>query len=182
MELLVQQGKVLYVGSSNVAAWNIVQACERAAARHFLGLVSEQSVYNLQQRMIELEVIPACREYGLGLLAYSPLAMGMLSGILKRASRGRRTPVYDTLAPDLRASLDAFEALCRDLGERPAHVALAWLLKNPVLTSSHSRAAHRGTVTGSRPALEIDLDDAALARLDEIWPGPGGQAPEAYAW
>ena len=93
MEVLVQQGKVLYVGSSNVAAWNIVQACERAAARNFLGLVSEQSVYNLHKRMIELEVIPACREYGLGLLAYSPLAAGMLSGILKRASRGRRTPV-----------------------------------------------------------------------------------------
>ena len=80
MEVLVQQGKVLYVGSSNFAGWQIAQASATAAARNFLGLVSEQSVYSLVARTVELEVIPACRAHGLGLVPYSPLAGGLLGG------------------------------------------------------------------------------------------------------
>ncbi len=182
MELLVQQGKVLYLGSSNFAGWNIAQACERAAARHFLGLVSDQSRYNLHERMLELEVIPACREYGLGLLAYMPVCGGLLAGTLKQAEAGRRTPLYDSLDPSLRAQLDAWEAFCRDLGEAPVHVATAWLLHNPVVTAPILGPRTLAHLEGCTRALQIDLDDAALARLDEIWPGPGGQAPEAYAW
>src|SRR3954452_24805770 len=79
MELLVQQGKLLYVGSSNFAAWHIARANESAARRSFLGLVSEQSKYSLVERTIELEVIPACQAYGLGLIPYSPLANGTLA-------------------------------------------------------------------------------------------------------
>src|SRR5258706_12428229 len=90
MELLVAQGKVLYVGSSNFAGWQIVQAQAAAAPRHFMGLVSEQSLYNLHARMIELEVIPACRAYVLGLIPYSPLAGGLLGGILTKITGGRR--------------------------------------------------------------------------------------------
>src|SRR6185295_16903286 len=89
-ETLVQQGKILYVGSSNFAGWHIAKANEAAKARQFLGLVSEQSLYNLKDRMIELEVIPACREYGLGLIPWSPLAGGLLGGALQKINQGRR--------------------------------------------------------------------------------------------
>ena len=87
MEVLVAQGKVLYVGSSNFAGWHIARANEIARSRHFMGLVSEQSLYNLDARMIELEVIPACEGYGLGLIPWSPLAGGMLGGALQKARK-----------------------------------------------------------------------------------------------
>ena len=87
LEVLVQQGKVLYVGSSNFAGWHIAQAQAAAAARHFMGLVSEQSLYNLNARMIELEVIPACQFYGLGIIPWSPLAGGLLGGVLQKVKR-----------------------------------------------------------------------------------------------
>lgn len=182
MELLVQQGKVLYVGSSNFAGWNIAQACERARARHSLGLVSDQSLYNLNDRMVELEVIPACREYGLGLLAYMPLDGGLLAGALQKAAAGRRTPAYEALDQKLRAQVDAWESLCRELGEEPANVAVAWLLHNPVVAAAILGPRTLEQLVSSQRALEVNLDDATMARLDEIWPGPGGQAPEAYAW
>ena len=181
MELLVQQGKVLYVASSNFAGWNIAQACERASARHFLGLVCEQSLYNLNARTVELEVIPACREYGLGLVPWSPLGGGLLAGALATGETGRRASLGGQIEAN-RAKLEAYEALCEELGERPAAVALAWLLKNPVVTAPIVGPRTMDQLTGSLRALAVDLDDATLARLDEIWPGPGGQAPEAYAW
>ncbi len=181
MEVLVQEGKVLYVGSSNFAAWNIVQANERASARHFLGLVSEQSLYNLRDRTIELEVIPACREYGLGLVAWSPLAGGLLAGPPPEGERCRRMGLAQG-REKYRTQLDAFSALCQELGEKPAEVALAWLLHNPVLTAPIIGPRTIEQLTDSLHALEIQLEPAVLARLDEIWPGPGGEAPEAYAW
>lgn len=182
MEVLVQQGKVLYIGSSNFAAWNIAQACEKAIARNSLGLVCEQSPYNLCNRMVELEVIPACREYGLGLVPYSPLSGGWLAGILQKAGtgQGRRGSTVKPEEIENRAQLDAYESLCRDLGEEPATVALAWLLQNPVVTAPIIGTRVVEQLTGSLRALEVDLDEATLARLDEIWPGPGGEAPEAY--
>src|SRR5437762_9623902 len=136
METLVQQGKVIYVGSSNFAGWDIATAQCRAAARHFMGLVSEQSLYNLNARMIELEVIPACRAYGLGLIPWSPLAGGLLGGALQRLSEGRRASEgVRRRVEEKRAELEAYERLCRELGEQPADVALAWLLHNPVVTA-----------------------------------------------
>ncbi|UCE62956.1 MAG: aldo/keto reductase, partial [Nitrospirota bacterium] len=90
MEQLCREGKVLYVGSSNFAGWHLSQAQESAKSRNFLGLVSEQSVYNLNERTIELEVIPACEAYGIGLIPYSPLAGGLLAGALKQPKEGRR--------------------------------------------------------------------------------------------
>jgi aryl-alcohol dehydrogenase-like predicted oxidoreductase len=88
MEVLVRQGKIIYVGSSNFAAWNLAQAQGAADARHFLGLVSEQSLYNLKDRKIELEVIPACRALGLGLIPWSPLGGGLLAGALQGMEGG----------------------------------------------------------------------------------------------
>ena len=183
MEVLVQQGKVIYVGSSNFAGWNIVQANEAAKARHFLGLVSEQSLYNLDARMIELEMIPVCREYGLGLIPWSPLWGGLLGGVLEKIEKGRRaSEEMKKRIEENRPKLEKWEAFCKKLGEQPADVALAWLLNNPVVTAPIIGPRTLEQLTGSLRALEIKLDETALKHLDEIFPGPGGEAPEAYAW
>ncbi len=183
MEQLVREGKVLYVGSSNFAAWNIAQANERASARHFMGLVAEQSLYNLNARMIELEVIPACKAYGLGLIPWSPLGGGLLGGALQKANQGRRADERTQQNIEKhRAKLEAYEQLCADIGEQPADVALAWLLSNPVVTAPIIGPRTAEQLGGSLRALELKLADETLARLDAIFPGPGGQAPEAYAW
>ena len=183
LEQLVREGKILYVGSSNFAAWNITQANCLAAQRHFLGLVSEQSLYNLNARTIELEVIPACQAFGLGLIPWSPLGGGLLGGILRKIAAGRRASERIQKAVEQhRPKLEAYEAFCRELGEQPADVALAWLLHNPVVTAPIIGPRTMEQLTGSLRALEIKLTTDALAKLDQIFPGPGGQAPEAYAW
>jgi aryl-alcohol dehydrogenase-like predicted oxidoreductase len=183
METLVQQGKVLYVGSSNFAGWHIAKANEAAQARHFMGLVCEQSLYNLKDRMIELEVIPACRDYGLGLIPWSPLAGGLLGGTLGKDKTGRRADkqrVQD--AKKYAAQLSRYEKFCKQLGEKPADVALAWLLLNPVVTAPIIGPRTLEQLTGSLRALKIKISKTEMAKLDEIWPGPGGEAPEAFAW
>lgn len=183
MEQLVREGKILYVGSSNFAGWHIAQAQGTAAARQFMGLVSEQSLHNLSARMIELEVIPACRAYGLGLLPWSPLGGGLLAGALQKASEGRRASQDIQEAVEKHhAQLETYESLCREIGEKPAEVALAWLLQNPAMTAPIIGPRTLEHLEGSLRALEIELSEDVLARLDEIWPGPGGEAPEAYAW
>ena len=183
METLVRQGKVIYVGSSNFAGWHIAQAQEQAASRHFMGLVCEQSLYNLNARMIELEVIPACKQYGLGVIPWSPLAGGLLGGALQKIEVGRRAAEHVQQEIDKhRAKLEAYEALCARLGEQPADLALAWLLRNPVVTAPIIGPRTIGQLTGSLRALEIKIEDAVLKELDSIFPGPGGEAPEAYAW
>ena len=183
MELLVQQGKVLYVGSSNFAAWNIVQANEAARARHFMGLVCEQSLYNLKDRMIELEVVPACREYGLGLIPWSPLAGGILGGSVSGAKTGRRADKdKQEVARKHAKQLTSYERFCKALGEKPVDVALGWLLSNPMVTAPIIGPRTMEQLTGSLRALKIRLGKAEMKKLDEIWPGPGGEAPGSYAW
>jgi aryl-alcohol dehydrogenase-like predicted oxidoreductase len=183
MDLLVQQGKVLYVGSSNFAGWHIVKANEAARARHSLGLVSEQSLYNLAARTVELEVLPACQAYGVGVIPWSPLAGGLLGGILRKAREGRSASdqVRERLEAH-RGQVEEYEAFCDELGERPSDVALAWLLHQPGVTAPITGPRTLEQLEQSLRALEVELDDKALARLDQIWPGPGGPAPEAYAW
>jgi aryl-alcohol dehydrogenase-like predicted oxidoreductase len=183
MEQLVREGKVLYVGSSNFAGWHIAQANEAAKKRHFMGLVSEQSLYNLNARMIELEVLPACQEYGLGMIPWSPLAGGLLGGVLKKIEAGRRAS--ERLQGEIakyQPQLEQWESFCADLGENPADVALAWLLKQPAVSSPIIGPRTMEQLTGSLRAFDIELNAAQLNRFDEIWPGPGGAAPEAYAW
>jgi len=183
MELLVQQGKVIYVGSSNFAGWHIVRANEAAARRHFLGLVSEQSLYNLNARMIELEVLPACREYGLGVIPWSPLGGGLLGGALQRTAEGRRaSDDFQRRVDQNRAKLEAYEALCRELGEEPANVALAWLLHQPGVTAPIIGPRTREQLDTALRSVEIQLSPDTLERLNQLFPGPGGAAPEAYAW
>jgi len=183
METLVQQGKVTYVGSSNFAGYHIAQAQCVAHQRNFLGLVSEQSLYNLNARLIELEVIPACLDYGLGLIPWSPLAGGLLGGVLDQETAGRRAA--ERLQQNIqkhRLQLEAYERLCAELGAAPADIALAWLLHNPSVTSPIIGPRTIDQLDGSMKALEIKLSTDALSKLNEIWPGPGGSAPEAYAW
>ncbi len=187
METLVREGKILYVASSNFAGWHIAQANDRARERNFMGLVSEQSLYNLDDRTVELEVVPACEAYGLGLIPWSPLAGGLLGGALEKASQGRRSS-EDTRKriEQNRPKLEAYEGLCRDLGEKPADVALAWLLYNPVVTAPITGPRTLEQLDGSLRALDVELSVETLDRLEEIFPGPGKghgkPAPEAYAW
>ncbi|OYR12413.1 aldo/keto reductase [Brucella grignonensis] len=182
MELLVQQGKVIYVGSSNFAGWDIATAQGAARPRNFMGLVAEQSLYNLSARTVELEVIPACRHYGLGLIPWSPLGGGLLGGVLKKVVSGRRArPAMKDKIVQYRPQLEAYEALCKDLGERPADVALAWLLHNPVVTAPLVGPRAVEQLTEALRAMEISLSDDVMRCLDEIWAGTG-EAPQAYAW
>jgi aryl-alcohol dehydrogenase-like predicted oxidoreductase len=183
MQVLVQQGKVIYVGSSNFAGWHIAQANEAARARNFVGLVSEQCLYNLKDRMVELEVLPACEGYGLGVIPWSPLAGGMLGGALQKYKQGRRAE--KDRQKDIvkhRLQLVAWEKFCKRMGEKPADVALAWLLTNPAVTAPIIGPRTMDQLTGALRTLKIKLSKAALKKLDEIWPGPGGAAPEAFAW
>jgi aryl-alcohol dehydrogenase-like predicted oxidoreductase len=182
-ETLVAQGKVLYVGSSNFAGWHIAQANETARDRRFLGLVSEQCLYNLAERRSELEVLPACEAYGMGVIPWSPLHRGVLGGVLEKTEmRRRESDLPQRYLAGHRDQVEAYEKLCADLGERPAAVALAWLLANPVVTAPIIGPRTLEQLDGSMRALELTLDDDAMNRLDEIFPGPGGAAPEAYAW
>jgi aryl-alcohol dehydrogenase-like predicted oxidoreductase len=182
MEQLHREGKILYVGSSNFAGWNIAQAQELARSRHFMGLISEQSLYNLTARTIELEVIPSCKNYGLGLIPWSPLAGGLLGGVLEKAQQGRRaSEQVQKRIESMRPQLEAWEKLCRELGERPADTALAWLLQNPVVTAPIIGPRTITQLDESLRALEISLSSETMAALDAIFPGYR-QAPEGYAW
>lgn len=181
MEQLVQAGKVLYVGSSNFAGWHIAQANETAARRNFMGLVCEQSLYNLAERTVELEVIPACEGYGLGLIPWSPLAGGILGGTKEEGERRKENRPKE-VSEKYGDRLDAYEAFCTAIGEKPADVALAWLLNNPIVTAPIIGPRTMDQLNGSTRSLEIKFTEEQLAKLDAIWPGPGGTAPEAYAW
>jgi len=183
MDILVQQGKVRYVGSSNFAGWHIVQGQEAAVRRGSLGLVSEQSKYHLACRHVELEVLPACGAYGLGVIPWSPLAGGMLGGALAKAAEGRRaTEGQQNEIARHRPQLERWEALCTRLGQPPADVALSWLLHQPAVTAPIIGPRTVRQLDDCQRALEIALDAETLGEIDGIWPGPGGQAPEAYAW
>ena len=183
MEQLVREGKVLYVGSSNFAGLHIALAQFAAQTRNFLGLVSEQSLYHLNARMIELELIPACREFGLGLIPWSPLGGGLLGGVLQKAAQGRRASEgMQERIEKLRPQLEAYEALCQELGQTPANVALAWLLHNTAVTAPIIGPRTMAQLDDALPTVELKLAPDTLQRLDAIWPGPGGAAPEAYAW
>ena len=188
--VLRQQGKVLYFGSSNFAGWHVAQAQEAARNRHFLGLISEQSIYNLMARWAELEVLPAARHYGLGVIAWSPLHGGVLSGVLRKQREGSATRsgtgLWAAAFEERWESVEAYEKLCADLGEDPAHVGLAWLLAQEGVTGPIIGPRTMDQLDGSLRALEITFSADTLARLDEIFPAPAPNgakpAPEAYAW
>ncbi|MBT5011359.1 aldo/keto reductase [Pseudomonadales bacterium] len=178
MDRLITQGKIIYVGSSNFPGWGIAQTNERRGFQQQLGLVSEQSLYNLFTRHAELEVIPACQSYGIGLLPWSPLAGGLLAGPSSTAGRRQQLEAMRALHA---GQLEAFEAFCAALGMGPSIVALAWLLQQPAVASVMIGPSSVTQLEQALTAGSLKLDVAQLARLDEIFP-PMGPAPEAYAW
>lgn len=181
-EVAIQQGKILYVGSSNFAGWHIAQANEAAKHRKTLGLVSEQSIYHLLNRNIELEVIPASEKYGVGIIPWSPLAGGLLGGVIEKENQGRRAGegVQKQLEKN-RDKIEAWENLCRELSEEPADVAIAWMLQNPAITAPIIGPRTIEQLEGQIRSLEIKLSDETNQKLNEIFPGKK-TAPEDYAW
>ncbi|MBO0708159.1 MAG: aldo/keto reductase [Candidatus Dormibacteraeota bacterium] len=183
IEVAVQQGKVLYAGSSNFAGWHLAQAQGAAAVRGFTGLVSEQSIYNLKTRWVELEVLPAARTYGIGVIPWSPLEGGLLGGVLRKEREGRRR-LEGRAAQAVeqnRAQIEAYEDFCEELGQEPGEVALAWLLHQEGVTGPIVGPRTREQLDSGVRALSVKLDATALARLDAVFPGYR-TAPEHYAW
>ncbi|WP_372969218.1 aldo/keto reductase [Microbacterium sp.] len=176
---LREQGKIIYLGSSNFAGWHLARVQEIAAASGYPAPVTEQSVYNLAQRVVELEVVPAAAEYGMGLLPWSPLASGQLGGVLAKSDRSRSS--LDALGAR-RPAIERYEEFCGELGIRPGVVAIAWLLRQPTVTAPVIGPRTIDQLDSAIEALDVTLDAETLAELDRIWPGPGGPAPEAYAW
>ena len=181
MDRLIAQGKITYVGSSNFPGWAIAATNERALARGRLGLISEQSLYHLIERRLELEVIPACNAYGVGVIVWSPLAGGLLAGPRTDGGRRRESESIAAARAERAGQLEAFHVLCAELGEAPGVVALAWLLHQPGVTSTIIGPGNLDQLKGVLGVPGIVLDPSTLDRLDHVFP-PCGAAPEAYAW
>jgi NDP-hexose 2,3-enoyl reductase len=188
MSSLIQAGKIRYVGSSNFAGWHLAIAQASAHERHMLGLVSEQCIYNLLTRHVEMEVVPSAIHHGIGIIPWSPLQGGLLSGALRKQAAGEAVRTAEGrsaegLTGDVSA-IEAYEKLADELGEHPANVALAWLLSRPGVTAPIIGPRTLAQLDGALGALQIKLDSEDLARLDELFPpiGKGGPTPEAFAW
>ncbi|MDK1472533.1 aldo/keto reductase [Streptomyces sp. 549] len=187
IDVLVQQGKILYAGSSNHAGWHIARANETAARRGSLGLVSEQCLYNLAERRAEMDVIPAAEAYGLGVIPWSPLHGGLLGGAIRkereggagRSATGRSADALKDSA--LREQIQRYEDLLEKHGKDPGETALAWLLTRPGVTGPIVGPRTAEQLDAAVRAVDVKLSDELLASLDEIFPGPG-PTPEAFAW
>jgi aryl-alcohol dehydrogenase-like predicted oxidoreductase len=180
---LRREGKIRYTGTSNFAGWHLAQGQEAARRRDLLGVVVEESIYNLMERSIELELLPACREYGIGVMPYSPLNSGLLGGVLAKkdtAARTASTRAAGGLSRN-REQIERYERFCRDLGQPPAVTAQAWLLHQPGITAPIVGVRTPSHLNDGIAAAELHLSEGELAELDAIFPGPG-PAPEAYAW
>lgn len=182
MEQLISEGKIIYVGSSNFAGWDIATACEEARRRNLLGLISEQSKYNLFNRFIEREMVPACNYYGVGIIPWSPLEGGLLGGVLKKLDKGRRSK--DEITNKLKSNhkqIEQWENFCDNLGEDPASTALAWLLNQPGVTAPIIGPRTLQQLEESIRSLEIKFNEELFSKLDKIFP-PAGTSPQYYAW
>lgn len=182
MEQLITEGKIIYVGSSNFAGWDIATANEEARRRKLLGIISEQSKYNLFNRFIEREMIPACEYYGVGIIPWSPLEGGLLGGVLKQFGDGRRSK--DEIINKLKnnkAQIEKWEKFCKGIGEDPANTALAWLIHQKAVGAPIIGPRTLQQLKDSIRAIDIVLTEELLSKLDEIFP-PAGESPQYYAW
>jgi aryl-alcohol dehydrogenase-like predicted oxidoreductase len=189
---LVDDGKVLYMGSSNFPGWGLAQHQMQALQRGSMGFISEQTMFNLLCRYPELEVLPAAEVFGIGVIPYMPLAGGLLTGKTKSVEGSRTSQVeneYGIFLDETNQQMMAFSDLCREIGE-PAHVvAIAWTLAQSAVPSAIVGIRTLQHLDGMDRAAELELDADTLARLDEIFPIHQGRrlqtsqpAPEAYAW
>ncbi|HEV7628499.1 MAG TPA: aldo/keto reductase, partial [Streptomyces sp.] len=187
IDVLVQQGKILYAGSSNHAGWHIAKANETAARRGTYGLVSEQCLYNLAERRAEMDVIPAARDYGLGVIPWSPLHGGLLGGAIRKETQGGSARTTSGRSADalsntkVRERIQQYEDLLDKHGLEPGEVALAWLLTRPGVTGPIVGPRTTEQLESALRAVELKLGDELLESLEEIFPGPG-PTPEAFAW
>ncbi|MFD5748322.1 aldo/keto reductase [Streptomyces sp. NPDC127033] len=185
IDTLIQQGKILYAGSSNFPGWKIAQTNETARRLGSYGLVSEQCLYNLVERRAEMEVIPAAQEYGLGVIPWSPLGGGLLGGVIKKEVQGGRRASgrsADALADTAtRARIQSYEDLLDKHGIDPGEAALAWLLTRPGVTGPIVGPRTLDQLESAVRAVGVTLSEEVLSSLDEIFPGPG-PSPEAFAW
>ena len=178
---LVHSGKVRYVGSSTFPASEIVEAQWTAERRSRERFVCEQPPYSMLVRGIEADVLPTCARHGMGVIPWSPLAGGWLSGRWRKGTevsshRAARVPDrYDMSKPENQRKLDAADALGQvadDAGVSLVHLAVAWVLQHPAVTSAIIGPRTMEQLTTQLGADELTVDDATLDRIDEIVP-PG---------
>ena len=184
MEQLVKDGKVLYIGSSNFAGWDLAKAQSVASNRNFMGIISEQHKYSLSCRLPELEVLPSAKDHGIGVIPWSPLDGGLLGGHAFDANKKSRTADDNSVSKIklLKKNIEKYYDFCKELGESPANVAISWLLHNDAVTAPIIGPRNIEQLEAITKSLEIKLSEESLNKLDDIWPGPGGSAPAAYAW
>ncbi|HUZ17321.1 MAG TPA: aldo/keto reductase [Spirochaetia bacterium] len=189
-DLLIANGDILYVGTSNFPGWGLAKYQMHAQRRGDLGIVSEQCQYNLLSRWPELEVIPAARDFGIGIMPYMPLGGGLLSGKKKAQAGSRTSNVEREYGLDIahNKQLEEFAALCREIGEKEHIVAIAWVLANPAVYSAIVGARTLDHLDGLDHAAELALAPETIGRLNTIFDiNHGrrlqvGEAPEAFAW
>lgn len=191
-ERTINDGKVLYMGSSNFPGWGLVTHQLQAMQRGSMGFISEQTMYNLVCRYPELEVLPAAKALGIGVIPYMPLAGGLLTGKKKSVEGSRTNQVeneYGIHLGDSNRQMADFSALCAELGEKEHVVAIAWTLAHPAVDSPIVGVRTIDHLDGLDRAAELELGDESLKRLDEIFDPNKGRplrvgkvAPEAYAW
>lgn len=180
MQMLRMRDKISYIGSANFPAWALTHFNALARERGMTGSVVEQCHYNLACRKAEVELIPACRALGVGMMTYSPLEGGLLAGWKALDKRGRYSP--DSIDPARRAQLEAYDKLCEQLGEKPADVSLAWILHCGAVTSVMLGPRSVEQLKANLHAVELELPADFVQELEKIWPGPGAEAPEFYGW
>jgi aryl-alcohol dehydrogenase-like predicted oxidoreductase len=189
-EKLIADGKVLYMGSSNFPGWCLAKFQTTAMQRGFMGLISEQTMYNLLCRWPELEVLPAAMDMGIGVISYMPLAGGILTGKVQSEVGSRTASVENEYGLLISSNqIKAFQALSSDLAESPVAVAIAWTLAQPAVSSAIVGIRRQAHLDVMERASELDLDEETLKRLDKIFDTNKGRpirtsqpAPEAYAW
>jgi aryl-alcohol dehydrogenase-like predicted oxidoreductase len=171
---LVRAGKVLYIGCSNYAAYRLVDSLWLSRTQNLERFVTLQAQYSLIERGLEREHVPLCAKFGLGILPWSPLAAGFLTGKFHRDApppEGTRLSKWKERlqAFDERSwrTLDAVESVARELGATAAQVSLAWLLAKPTVTSVIFGARTVAQLEDNLRAAELKLPDAALRRLDD---------------
>jgi aryl-alcohol dehydrogenase-like predicted oxidoreductase len=177
LELLVQQGKVLYPAVSNFAAWQVSKALGVQALRGWAPIVAIQPMFNLVKRMVEVELLPMARSEGLAVFPYSPLGGGLLSGkygVHTRPDGARLSawPLYRVRYGDaaLYEVAEAFRALASEVGVHPVTLAVAWVMAQPGVTAPILGARSVEQLEPALAAVNFAMDDALNARVSALFP------------